>query len=411
MVAAGALAVWLYGQRAAIVEEERRRLRLMYAPEALNRYALGTPLLSLALPVRPERYTQGVVRPFLDGLLPEGESRLAVAQDFNLRASDTYGLIRAIGRDCAGAVVIQPAEEPPPAPASTLAAEPLTEDDVSRLIANLRVAPLGIDERVRLSLAGVQEKLLLTRLPDGRWGRPVDGTPTTHILKPQLERFPATVENEAFCMRVAGHLGLHVAAVETTMIGGRKLLVVERYDRVVDDTGAVLRIHQEDFCQAIGVLPDHKYEENGGPSLKKIAGVVQTAAAPDSLDALLRAVTVNVLVTNGDAHGKNFSLLHHESGALTLSPLYDVLCTLHYGVDRLAMYIDNVHRIDKVTVARILNEAESWGMSRNRAAEVVNDLVARAPEAIDAARAETDGLPADVLATVNAQLQRLTAAT
>jgi len=411
VVAAGALAVWLYGQRAAIVEEERRRLRLMYAPEALNRYALGTPLLSLALPVRPERYTQGVVRPFLDGLLPEGESRLAVAQDFNLRASDTYGLIRAIGRDCAGAVVIQPAEEPPPAPASTLAAEPLTEDDVSRLIANLRVAPLGIDERVRLSLAGVQEKLLLTRLPDGRWGRPVDGTPTTHILKPQLERFPATVENEAFCMRVAGHLGLHVAAVETTMIGGRKLLVVERYDRVVDDTGAVLRIHQEDFCQAIGVLPDHKYEENGGPSLKKIAGVVQTAAAPDSLDALLRAVTVNVLVTNGDAHGKNFSLLHHESGALTLSPLYDVLCTLHYGVDRLAMYIDNVHRIDKVTVARILNEAESWGMSRNRAAEVVNDLVARAPEAIDAARAETDGLPADVLATVNAQLQRLTAAT
>ncbi|MGD0043376.1 MAG: HipA N-terminal domain-containing protein, partial [Isosphaeraceae bacterium] len=241
------LTIWLYGQPVAIVEEERRRLRLTYTSEALSRYALGTPLLSLSLPLRPERHTQGVVRPFLDGLLPEGESRLTVARDFNLRASDTFGLIRAIGRDCAGALVIQPAEEPPPPPASTLTAEPLTEQEVSELIANLRTAPLGIDERVRLSLGGVQEKLLLTRLPDGRWGRPVDGTPTTHIVKPQIERFLATVENEAFCMRVAKRLGLSVAHVETTMIGGRKLLVVERFDRVVDKTGAVARIHQEDF--------------------------------------------------------------------------------------------------------------------------------------------------------------------
>jgi len=401
------LTIWLYGQPVAIVEEERRRLRLTYTSEALSRYALGTPLLSLSLPVRPERHTQGVVRPFLDGLLPEGQSRLTVARDFNLRASDTYGLIRAIGRDCAGALVFQPAEEPPPPPASTLTAEPLTEQEVSELIANLRTAPLGIDERVRLSLGGVQEKLLLTRLPDGRWGRPVDGTPTTHIVKPQIERFLATVENEAFCMRVAKRLGLSVAHVETTMIGGRKLLVVERFDRVVDKTGAVARIHQEDFCQATGVLPDNKYEEDGGPSLKKIADILQAAAAPDSLDALLRAVTVNALVANGDAHGKNFSLLHHDSGALTLSPLYDVLCTLHYGIDRMAMYIDNVRRINKVTVARILNEAERWGMTRNHAAEVVNHLLARAPEAIEAAVAETDGLPDDVRATVRAQLRQL----
>ena len=274
--------------------------------------------------------------------------------------------------------MIQPAEEPPPPPASTLTAESLTERDISELIANLRTAPLGIDERVRLSLGGVQEKLLLTRLPDGRWGRPVDGTPTTHIIKPQIERFPTTVENEAFCMRVAKHLGLSVAPVETTMIGGRKLLVVERFDRVVDKTGAVVRIHQEDFCQATGVPPDNKYEEDGGPSLKRSWTSYRPRRLP-TLSTRLRAVTVNALVTNGDAHGKNFSLLHHDSGALTLSPLYDVLCTLHYGIDRLAMYIDNVRRINKVTVARILNEAERWGMSRNRAAEVVNNLLARAP--------------------------------
>ena len=348
-----------------------------------------------------------MVRPFLDGLLPEGESRLTVARDFNLRASDTYGLIRAIGRDCAGALVIQPDEEPAPPPTSTLMAEPLTKRDISELIANLRTAPLGIDDRVRLSLGGVQEKLLLTRLPDGRRGRPVDGAPTTHVIKPQIERFPASVENEAFCMRVAKYLGLSIARVETAMIGGRKLLVVERFDRVVDKTGTVIRIHQEDFCQSTGVPPDHKYEEDGGPSLKKIADVLQAAAAPDSLDALLRAVTVNALVTNADAHGKNFSLLHDDSGALTLSPLYDVLCTLHYGLDRLAMHIDHVHRINNVTVARILNEAERWGTSRSHAADVVNNLLARAPEAIEAARAETDGLPESLLATVKAQLRQL----
>jgi serine/threonine-protein kinase HipA len=404
------LAVWLYGEPMAIVEEERQRLRLTYTQEALARYALGTPLLSLTLPVQPERHTQGVVRPFLDGLLPEGQSRLSIAREFNLRASDTYRLIRAIGRDCAGALVIQPADAPRP-PASTRTAEPLTEDGISQLVDNLRTAPLGVDARVRLSLGGVQEKLLLTRLPDGTWGRPVDGTPSTHIIKPASDRFPATVANECFCLRVAKHLGLPVAEAETKVIGGRKLLILERYDRAVDESGKVVRIHQEDFCQATGVLPDNKYEQDGGPSLKKIANVLQSAAAPDSLDALLRAVTVNVLVTNGDAHGKNFSLLHHESGALTLSPLYDVLCTFHYGIDRLAMYVDNVQRTNQVTAARIISEAVRWGMARNRAAEIVNALLARAPKAIEAARAETDGLPDDLLATVTAQVQRLTSET
>lgn len=401
------LIVWLYGEPVAVVEEERRRLRLTYTPEALSRYALGTPLLSLTLPVQPERHTQGVVRPFLDGLLPEGESRLAVARDFNLRASDTYGLIRAIGRDCAGAVVVQSAEDPAPPSASTLSAEPLSDDEIDRLIGNLREAPLGVDSRVRLSLGGAQEKLLLTRLPDGSWGRPVDGTPTTHILKPEITRFAGTVENEAFCMRVAKHLGMPAAAVETTTIAGRKLLVIERYDRVVEADGAVVRIHQEDFCQATGVLPDNKYEEDGGPSLRTIAGVLQTAAAPDDLDAFLRAVTLNALVTNGDAHGKNYSLLHQQSGALRLSPLYDVLCTLHYGIDRLAMYIDNVRHTDRVTQRRITNEAVNWGMPRSRAMAIVADILDRAPDAIAAARDETDGLPDDVTNTVMAQLQRL----
>jgi serine/threonine-protein kinase HipA len=401
------LALWLYGEPVALVDEERHRPRLLYTAQALSRYPLGTPLLSLTLPVQPQRHPQRVVRPFLDGLLPEGQSRLAIAHDFDLLASDTLGLIRAIGRDCAGALVIQPAVHPAPPPASTLRADPLGDADIDALVANLRTAPLGVDERVRVSLGGVQEKLLLTQMPDGSWGRPVDGTPSTHIVKPEIARLAATVENEAFCMRIAGHLGLRVATVETIRIGGRKLLVVERYDRVLHADGTVERIHQEDMCQATGLPPEKKYEEHGGPSLRRIAQVLQAAAAPGVLDDLLRAVTVNVLIGNGDAHAKNFSLLHDASGVLTLSPLYDLLCTLHYGDDRLAMAVDGVSHTSRVTAAGIVNEATRWGMSRVRATQLVDDLLHRSSDAISGARDETDGLPPGIVTTVFGQLSQL----
>jgi serine/threonine-protein kinase HipA len=401
------LAVWLYGDRVAIIDHARGRPRLAYTDEALDRYPLGTPLLSLSLPVANRRYPQGVVRAFLDGLLPEGESRQAIARDVGVSRSDTYGLIRALGRDCAGAVVIQPAEDPAPPAATTTTAERLTPAEIEALVRDLRSAPLGAGGRVRVSLAGIQEKLVLTRMPDGSWGRPVDGTPSTHILKPEIAAYPLTVENEAFCMRLAKHLGLDVAGVETTEIAGRKLIVVERYDRVVGSDGSVERIHQEDFCQATGTPPETKYEEDGGPSLRRVADVLQSVAAPDSLEGLLQAVTLNVLLGNGDAHGKNFSLLHDASGALTLTRLYDLMNTLHYGDDRLAMYVDSVQRTDRVTTTRIVNEAVRWGMSRERATAITADLLDRAPAAMAAAREETDGTPDELVAAVERQLRRL----
>jgi serine/threonine-protein kinase HipA len=407
LVVADELAVWLYGERVAIIDRERDRPRLAYTEVALRRYPLGTPLLSLSLPVSSRRYTQGIVRPFLDGLLPEGESRKSIARAVHVPERDTYGLIRALGRDCAGAVVIRPTEDPAPPAPTTTTAEPLSPDEIEALVRDLKSAPLGVGGRVRISLAGVQEKLVLTRMPDGSWGRPVDGTPSTHILKPEIAAFPNTVENEAFCMRVAKHLGLDVASVETTEVGGRKLIVVERYDRLVGADGAVRRIHQEDFCQATGVSPETKYEEDGGPSLLRIAGILRDAAAPDSLERLLEAVTVNALIGNGDAHAKNFSLLHTEEGALTPAPLYDLMCTLNYGDDRLAMYIDNIHRTDRLTAGRIVNEAVRWGMSRDRSTEVVVNLLEKAPGALGLAREETKGVPAALVAMVKGQLKQL----
>jgi serine/threonine-protein kinase HipA len=401
------LAVWLYGDHVASIEKDRRGPRLAYTDTALARYPLGTPLLTLSLPVAARTYPQGVVRSFLDGLLPEGEAKRAIARDVGESVSDTYGLIRALGRDCAGAVVIQPADDPPPRVPTTATAEPLTTEEIESLVRGLRSAPLGVGGRVRVSLAGVQEKLVLTRMPDGRWGRPVDGTPSSHILKPEVAAYPMTVENEAFCMRVAKHLGLPVAEVETTVVAGRKLLVVERYDRDVAAGGTVRRIHQEDFCQAIGIPPETKYEEDGGPSLSRIAGILATVATPASLERLLGAVVLNGLLGNGDAHAKNFSLLHERSGALRLSPLYDLRSTLHYGDDHLAMSVDGVHRTSRVRSDRILAEARKWGVGRTVASDVVEGLLSRAGGAIADARDETPGVPDGLVATVTEQLTRV----
>lgn len=405
-----ALTVWLGATRVAHVEQERGKPRLAYTQDTLDRFPLGSPLLSLSLPLTSRRYPQGVVRAFLDGLLPEGDARRAIADDFDLLASDTFGLIRALGRDCAGALVIQPDDDPPPPQPTTLTAEPLSEADIAELVGNLRSAPLGVSDRVRISLAGMQEKLLLTRMPGGAWGRPVAGTPSTHILKPEHASYPSTVENEAFCMRMAKHLGLPVAAVETTTIGGHRLLVVERYDRVIGLDGRVDRLHQEDFCQALGIHPDKKHQDDGGPSLLALGELLQAASGADSLEMLLRGVTLNVLIANGDAHGKNFSLLHDRSGALRLAPFYDLMSTMPYGDDRLAMYVDDVRRTDRVTADRIVNEAVRWGMSKRRAAEVVEEVLAGAPEAAEAARRETKDLPASVPDTVESQLVQVRSA-
>ena len=344
---------------------------------------------------------------FLDGLLPEDDQRRAIAQDLRLLADDTFGLIRALGRECAGAIVMLPEDESPPAPATTLNATPLSDADLERLVANLRSAPLGLGDGVRLSLAGVQEKLLLTRLPDGFWGRPLDGTPSTHILKPPLTRYERTVENELFCMRLAGHLGLPVAHVETLTVAGRPMLLVERYDRIVHADGTIERIHQEDMCQALGILPPHKYEEDHGPSLRQIARLVGGVVGRDGTEALLRATTLNLLIGNGDAHGKNFSLLHDPEGAIRLAPLYDVMSSRVYDDRRLAMKIDGENRMDRVTAEQLIDEAATWGLGRAAAADVIRALLERVAVAANTAEAEAQLAPAGLRPLIDSNLRAL----
>jgi serine/threonine-protein kinase HipA len=402
------LALWLYGDRVATVAREPgNRIRLRYTPEALAKYELGTPLLSIGLPLTEIPSPNAKTRSFLDGLLPEGEPRRAIAEQLDLNANDTFGLIRSLGLDCAGAIVIQPSDRPPPRQPTTTTALPLDDQEIAKRVANLKSAPLGLTDRVRISLAGVQEKLLLTRMPDGSWGEPVDGTPSTHLLKPEIRDFPETVENEAFCMRLARNLGIQTATIETVEYGGRKLLVVERFDRTVTALGDVERIHQEDFCQVLSLSPKTKYQSEGGPSLKQIATVLRQFASPDSLSRLLKAAFVNVLVGNGDAHGKNFSVLYQRDGRIELTPLYDTLSTAYYVDGDLSMFINNVRKMAKITGERLVNEAVSWGMREESARMTISELSGRVPEALEAALEATPGLPAAIANIVATQRRQL----
>jgi len=402
------LALWLYGDLVATVSRETGgKVRLRYSDAALSTFELGTPLLSIGLPLADVSYPNARTRAFLDGLLPEGEQRRIIAEQLDLSSNDTFGLIRELGRDCAGAIVIQPLDEPAPAPATTRTARPLAGAEIADQVVNLKSAPLGISDHVRISLAGVQEKLLLTRLIDGSWGSPTGGTPSTHLLKPEIRAFPDTVANEAFCMRLARHLGVRTATINTTEFGGRPLIVVERFDRLVAADGSVQRIHQEDFCQVFSRSPKEKYQHDGGPSLRQIAGILRQYADPQSLIHLLEMVFVNVLVGNGDAHGKNFSVLHHRDGRIELAPLYDSLSTLYDVDSELSMYVDNVRKTRTVTFDRLMNEAIGWGIRPADVAATLGALLERVPQALEDAAAATADLPAAIPEIVASQFTNL----
>lgn len=407
---AESLTIWLDGQRVAEIAQPReKRLRLAYTDDALDAYSLGTPLLSIELPLTPVPYSHGPSIRFLEGLLPEGQARQAVAEHFDLKASDTFGLLREIGRDSAGALVILPSSEPLPPRRVANASAALGDAELASIIANLRRAPFGVDDNFRISLAGVQEKLVLTRVPGG-WARPDVWTPSTHILKPEradLTSVASTVDNEAFCMEFARALGLPVARVERLTLADRRFIVIERYDRAGDRGGITRRIHQEDFCQALGVLPAAKYEEDGGPPLARVAATLNNYIGIAAVEALFRATAVNLLLLNGDAHAKNFSLLHPEPGQLAFAPLYDLMSTQMYGVKKLAMSIDSLQLMDRVTGARLINEAASWRLQRARARAILHELLSAAPEAAAEAAAAIDADTARVTAVVHQQIEKL----
>jgi len=289
------------------------------------------PPISQSLPKRAEPFDRREARPFFGGLLPEEAQREAVARMLGISKGNDFRLLEALGGDVAGALTLWPEGESPPEPPGLSAAQPLDDSELIEILDILPRRPLLAGrEGLRLSLAGAQQKLPVV-LVNGRIALPQPGQPTTHILKPPIERFAATTENEAFAMRLAAAVGLAVASVEPRRLADRTFLLVERYDRETGSDGQVRRLHQEDFCQALGVPPENKFASEGGPGFKVCFDLVRRACATPApaILRLLDAAIFNVIVGNSDAHGKNFSLLYadHSPG---FAPLYDLLCTVAY---------------------------------------------------------------------------------
>ncbi len=396
------LAIWLYGEHVATLEEKRGALRLDYTHAAFRGYELNTPLISVTMPVSAEPYGHKTVWPYFDGLLPEGEARRMLAFDFGLGVDDTFGLLTELGRDCAGALVIQPVAVGPPPLSPESDGTALAEEDVARRLDQLRTMPLGVDGQVRVSLAGMQGKLLLSKRADGAWVLPAEGHPSTHILKP-VGALPQMVENEAFSLAVARRLGVAAAQASVAEFGERRVLVVERFDREWGEDGQVERVHQEDFCQALGIPTERKYEESGGPTFARVASTLRRWRAPSAdLERLLQVAVASVVLGNADMHGKNIALLHDRTGGITLAPLYDSMSTRIYpSVSRtMGMFVHTVGDIDAVGVGDLVAEGEKWGLGHIRAGEVVLQMLERFPAAVSHAVDEVPGVPEQLIALV-----------
>jgi serine/threonine-protein kinase HipA len=368
------LVVWLEDVPIATLRQHRKRgvvqLSCQYTSEAEREFEPGTPLISISMPLWHRPYQHAAAARFFDGLLPEGEARAMIAYDLHVGSEDTFGLLRELGRDCAGALVIYPIGETPPQRPTKYLARPITDEEVGQRVDQLRSFPLGIDREVRVSLAGVQEKLLLTKLDDG-WGLPIHGAPSTHILKPDTGRLPDGVRNEAFCLRLAKNAGIAAASCETATFGTREVLIVERFDREITNDGEIHRLHQEDSCQALGKTA--KYQEAGGPTLQQIAGLLDRYGHQSDLEHLLQLITLHVFIGNADAHGKNYSLLHARNGGISLAPAYDVMSTLIFPqVSATAgMSIGGETKINSIQVNDIETEAISWGLSPHQAHSII----------------------------------------
>lgn len=320
--------------------------------------------LSHSLPLRDEPFRRNECRPFFAGLLPEETSRELIAKAFGISDKNDFALLERIGGECAGAVSLLPSGEPPTVGSGSYREIPA--DALAGKIAELPQRPLlAGQDGIRLSLAGAQAKLAVA-IFDGKYFLPLDGSPSTHILKPQGPYFENLVENEFFCMNLAAMAGLEVAGVEIRTAGPSRFLQVQRYDRKSSDGLQPERIHQEDFCQALGIPPELKYQQEGGPNLKKcfeLVRIVSSVPGPDVL-RLFDAVVFNCLIGNNDAHGKNFSFLY-DGEVARLAPLYDLVCTQAYPglAAEVAMKIGDERKPDRIIVRNWLKFFSDAGVS------------------------------------------------
>lgn len=346
--------------------------------------------ISISLPLQAEAFDTHTTHNFFAGMLPEDSTRKIIARNLGVSANNDYSILEKIGGECAGALSIRlnGASEHKPG------YKELSKHELAKIINELPTKPLlAGDFEIRISLAGVQEKLAVA-IHDNKIYLPLNGAPSTHILKPEIPGLePNTVINEAYCLKLAHLIGLKVADCTIGQVDDKKYLLVQRYDRLAKFTNQfeIMRFHQEDFCQALDIDPKDKYQNEGGPSIKQCFKLLRNVATQqlESIPGLLDAIIFNFIVGNCDAHGKNFSLLYFED-KINLSPLYDILCTRIYpGIsDKMAMKIGGEYVIDKVQSHDLKEMFEDCGLNKSLSLQrlrEINDLIINNVDQIDLA--------------------------
>jgi serine/threonine-protein kinase HipA len=328
--------------------------------------------LSRSLPLQSQRFSGKKTRPFFAGILPEDEPREKIAEILGISETNDFVMLERIGGECAGAVSLLPEGVAPTYPENAQHRE-LPQTELQQIIAELPGRPLMVGTNgLRLSLAGAQDKLPIIVHNKGIC-LPVGNTPSTHILKPEPDRFPGLAVNEIFCMTLAQTVGLNAANTEFRSIGRKSCILVQRYDRVTDEKGRTTRLHQEDFCQALGFPPERKYQKEGGPMLSDCISLLKNWSTTPVLDVpnFINGLIFNVLIGNADAHGKNYSLLY-SVGERRLSPYYDLVSTLAWPhlSKNLAMNIGGCESINAFTIGDWKKMAKKsglgWPMIRER---------------------------------------------
>jgi serine/threonine-protein kinase HipA len=351
--------------------------------------------ISIQMPLKPERIGSDRFLPWAANLLPENEQLRTLGQLLGMARSDVIGLLSAIGGDTAGALSIGQ-----PARTASIQWRPVGKpEDLEKVMEELPNRPYLVgEEGVSISLAGAQTKLAVAIDDAGSICVPMNGSPSTHILKPDAARLPGGVQNEAFCLTLARRMKITTPNITTGQAGKRTYLLVQRYDRT-NDTGRWRRLHQEDYCQALGKPPSAKYESNqtgiGGPTLEDMFEVTRRHMPPTDRVRLLDVVIVNVLACNTDAHAKNFSIMIRGNGA-SLAPLYDVMCGEVWGhvTKQLAQKISGKSRGDDLEGRDWQRFARACGLNPKQVLDRVGTLARSALEQAEAAAAEVAAMPA-----------------
>lgn len=375
--------------------------------------------VSRSLPLRTQRYVGPPVIAVFDNLLPDNDDiRRRVAERVGADGTDAYSLLARIGRDCVGALQFLPEGEEP-GQADALTGDVLSDEQIAAMLKDLKRTPLGIrrENDFRISVAGAQEKTALL-YHDGQWIEPTGTTPTTHIFKPAIGTLPNgmdltnSIENEHFCLRLLSAFGLPVAKTEIATFADTKVLIVERFDRLRARDGRLIRLPQEDCCQALSIPPTRKYQNEGGPGIVEICDLLQGSDEPlrDQIN-FFKANVIFWLIGATDGHAKNFSIALTPGGRFSMTPLYDVL-TVQPTLDagelqikdmKLAMRVGKSrhYKVSDILARHFVETGVAAGFSREQVAQIFEEIEGAADAAFATALTEMpQGFPAALFDSV-----------